>query len=639
MTLQSTLKRSGAAAHYHAAEARHRAGDLDGALIGYDAALALEPLHGPSLHLSAMAHFQRGELAAALARIEAATRVLSLHDGVSTAYGVILMALDRPIDAVRAYQRGLTLAPDDGALWFNLGLAQRGLGQLDAAIEAFSAAATKLGGAVAHHELGLSLQMAGRAGEAVGCYGAALGLGAGADTALNAGAACYEVGDVAAAENYYRLALELDPGCAKAMNNLAVIAQDAGDHEQASELLSRAIALNPAFEDAHNNLGVSRLRLGDAEGALGAYRAALEVNPFSPKALANLTELLFEQDQAGAALAHHRAAAAAHPGQPRAWLELARTLERAEDFAGAFAALHRAENLDDRLWETPHRLGELHQRTGDLESALAQHRRACGLAPDEPEAWRQFALAAVKAGDGETALPALSHLLRLDPFDPQGWACRALALRLTGQTAAAEANTARDDLVAVIPLAPPTGYPDLTAFLQALNADLAAVNLRAWSPRGQSVIGGFQTQNDLFDEPAPAIQALKASIDAAVAAYLANPGEATRAFIPEAPRRRRYRSWSVTMKAGGHHAPHIHPEGRLSGVYYVDIPHGEGSGDVGGLEFGRPGFVVPLASPPPTRVILPRPGNLVLFPSYLWHGTQTFSAPGDRTTVAFDLLR
>jgi hypothetical protein len=35
----------------------------------------------------------------------------------------------------------------------------------------------------------------------------------------------------------------------------------------------------------------------------------------------------------------------------------------------------------------------------------------------------------------------------------------------------------------------------------------------------------------------------------------------------------------------------------------------------------------------------PRAGNLVLFPSYLWHGTQDFASSGARTTIAFDVLR
>jgi hypothetical protein len=38
------------------------------------------------------------------------------------------------------------------------------------------------------------------------------------------------------------------------------------------------------------------------------------------------------------------------------------------------------------------------------------------------------------------------------------------------------------------------------------------------------------------------------------------------------------------------------------------------------------------------RTIQSRPGTLVLFPSYLWHGTIPFHAEQTRTTIAFDVV-
>jgi ectoine hydroxylase-related dioxygenase (phytanoyl-CoA dioxygenase family) len=41
---------------------------------------------------------------------------------------------------------------------------------------------------------------------------------------------------------------------------------------------------------------------------------------------------------------------------------------------------------------------------------------------------------------------------------------------------------------------------------------------------------------------------------------------------------------------------------------------------------------------PPQHFVRPEPGKLVLFPSYMWHGTVPFTTPESRLTVAFDLL-
>jgi hypothetical protein len=38
------------------------------------------------------------------------------------------------------------------------------------------------------------------------------------------------------------------------------------------------------------------------------------------------------------------------------------------------------------------------------------------------------------------------------------------------------------------------------------------------------------------------------------------------------------------------------------------------------------------------HAIKPEPGRLVLFPSYMWHGTAPFSGDAERLTIAFDLL-
>ncbi|MEO8925573.1 MAG: putative 2OG-Fe(II) oxygenase [Caulobacteraceae bacterium] len=40
---------------------------------------------------------------------------------------------------------------------------------------------------------------------------------------------------------------------------------------------------------------------------------------------------------------------------------------------------------------------------------------------------------------------------------------------------------------------------------------------------------------------------------------------------------------------------------------------------------------------PPEHFVKPEPGLLVLFPSYMWHGTVQFSGDQPRLTIAFDV--
>lgn len=98
-------------------------------------------------------------------------------------------------------------------------------------------------------------------------------------------------------------------------------------------------------------------------------------------------------------------------------------------------------------------------------------------------------------------------------------------------------------------------------------------------------------------------------------------------------------SWSVKLKSEGFHTMHIHPMGRISSVYYVDLPDEITSGDdkAGWLKFGEPNLILP-HDLPADHFVKPQAGKLVLFPSYVWHGTVPFESDHPRTTVAFDIV-
>jgi hypothetical protein len=97
-------------------------------------------------------------------------------------------------------------------------------------------------------------------------------------------------------------------------------------------------------------------------------------------------------------------------------------------------------------------------------------------------------------------------------------------------------------------------------------------------------------------------------------------------------------SWSVRLAGGGFHAAHFHPGGILSSACYISLPNDlAGNPEKSGwLEIGRPPPELGLDLPP-LATFEPKAGHLVLFPSYLFHGTRPF-AGGERLTVAFDLV-
>jgi uncharacterized protein (TIGR02466 family) len=175
--------------------------------------------------------------------------------------------------------------------------------------------------------------------------------------------------------------------------------------------------------------------------------------------------------------------------------------------------------------------------------------------------------------------------------------------------------------------------------LEELAATLESLHPHRRQPVGQSVRGGTQTRGRLLDRRDDRLAALRKGLQAAVDEYRRQlpPSDQRHPLLKHRDRDLKIDgSWSVRLSSAGFHVPHLHPGGVLSSAFYVRVPELDESTEEGWLELGRPPQDLqmdlgPLAS------VKPEPGNLVLFPSYLYHGTRPFSA-GERMSVAFDVI-
>jgi uncharacterized protein (TIGR02466 family) len=136
--------------------------------------------------------------------------------------------------------------------------------------------------------------------------------------------------------------------------------------------------------------------------------------------------------------------------------------------------------------------------------------------------------------------------------------------------------------------------------------------------------------------------AWEASLREAIEEYRsALPDGSSHPFVESQPARYRLTAWSVVLESRGHQIPHIHPSAWMSGVYYVALPDDviASTDDTGGwIEFGQPPEHFHCAAEPELRLVKPREGLLVLFPSFFYHRTIPFDATGRRISIAFDVL-
>jgi hypothetical protein len=214
------------------------------------------------------------------------------------------------------------------------------------------------------------------------------------------------------------------------------------------------------------------------------------------------------------------------------------------------------------------------------------------------------------------------------------WPYAAIAWRLAGDERSAWLDD-RPGLVSIFDI-----DADL-APLKEIAERLRALHERSGQYMDQSVRGGTQTDGPLLSRVEPEIRRLRAAIVKAVERYVSQlpPPDLGHPLLG-LPRDRRIRfsgSWSVRLRAGGRHSNHVHPQGWISSALYVALPRRQSAEppDAGWLVLGEPQDQLGVALPPNSKVE-PRNGRLVLFPSWMWHGTQPF-AEGERLTVAFDV--
>jgi superkiller protein 3 len=100
-----------------------------------------------------------------------------------------------------------------------------------------------------------------------------------AQEAVNEGLAAHQDGDLQAAEDAYRRALELDPQNPFAYYNLGVIRQAQGDVEGAETNYRIAVGIAPNFAAALFNLAIIRADAGASEEAVELYEHIVEVTP------------------------------------------------------------------------------------------------------------------------------------------------------------------------------------------------------------------------------------------------------------------------------------------------------------------------------------------------------------------------
>jgi tetratricopeptide (TPR) repeat protein len=590
----------------------------------------------------AIAYMHQSQWIEASNLLEAALKADPTEARALRLLGTARFMSDRPHEAVKLMKRSVAIDPHSSSTHQNLGTVFLALGRTAEALESFqNAVRLDPESTDAHFNLGVAHQQAKRFAEATQQYEETLGI---------------------------------DPGFTDAQVNLAAMYLFRGHYRRCIDVSTTFLERNP--ENYRLRLGRSRAyrEIGYLTDAARDLDEAAKISPDDPEVAVERGALFAVSGRLEEATTLLRKVLKSAPEIDRAEMELVSVLSELGRFDEALEALNEATARGPDSAERCSFLGEILQRLGRTDEARAAHQRAIELDGELAAARLAYARTLIAQGlrveaDAEleraidlSPMTVWAHVLRVEiktaegayaealdiceryllsnPSERTMLAAKALLLNELGEEAAARELVDFERFIRQTEIDPPEGFLDLHSFNRALTSHVRAHPSLVQSPESHATRGGMHT-GLLLVEPKGPFEPFEQILWNAAREYMDSLDiGADHPFLKDPPRFDTIACWSVVLPGQGRQVPHIHPAAWLSGVYYAELPGAVEKTDStqGWIEFGTPPETFVLTRKNPVRLLKPKEGLLVLFPSYFYHRTIPFQGDEERVSIAFDFV-
>lgn len=478
-----------------------------------------------------------------------------------------------------------------------LGLCQQGQGKYDEAIANFRKLLSldpRI--AEAHFNLALLFTQLDKTKEAIFSYRKALQLKPNLTSAhFNLGALLQAQNQLKEAAQHYQKALKQEPRFLEALGNLGTVRQLQGQLEEAAQCYRQALTIkNDAF--GHFNLGTVLYGLGQHQEAIAEFEQTLELDPQFADAWNSMGETMRDQGRMDDAVRCYKKALELQPQHGRALYNLGEYLCLAERIKEAIPYFEASDFADSQ------------------ERALQ-----CLYKTRQFEQFKQ----------------RFDALTTDSPHDSI-----LLATLATHYAANFHQDIAYDFCKKPMDYVYHTHIDELSSNDSPLHRELLHdIQHLAIAERKQGrLYYGMQSAGNLLQRSESSFQRLAELIRKKIREYRKHYATSRDTLISAFPRDIEFTSsWYLRMKQGGYLTSHIHEEGWISGCVYLQLPNQLNEHE-GCFEYSTDGDDYPrLHDDFPSQIVDIKVGDLVLFPSSLFHRTLPFQSDQERVCVAFDI--
>ena len=446
-------------------------------------------------------------------------------------------------------------------------------------------------------------------------------------------------GRPAEAIDLLRQITRINPASGVAEHNVAAALGDLGRWREAESHLKAAFrkgldAPETWVVDARCQQALGRLGIAET-----SFREAIRRRPDYYDAHRELAQLVWMRSgEVTEALKALEAVQAKLPS-PTLAIVKAQTLEFAGRIEEAHALMTGLAAANPGAGSLAVQASQLATTLGRGEEALSWAEKAVAAAPREMATQITLAEALLASGDARRAQTICENLRAAYPANQHAIALLATSWRLLSDARYRDLYD-YDAFVGAHTLDTPPGWDSRDAYVADVADALKALHAYREHPFNQSLRHGSQAV-DILQQEHPALRALPLALDAPIRAHMAKLGKGADPVRARNSGQYAFQGmWSVKLRSSGFHIDHVHPQGWLSSACYVETV--KPNGREGWIKFGQPGVKTKPALEA-EHFVEPKPGMLVLFPSYMWHGTVPFCADAEgqeqsRLTFAFDLV-
>ncbi len=433
------------------------------------------------------------------------------------------------------------------------------------------------------------------------------------------------------AVNSYRKALAIQPDTPDLHFNLGIALANIGKFEEAANSYLKAIAINPNFFEAYGNLGTVLQKQGRLEEAIKHYRTALSIHE-DPRGHFNLGTALRDEGKLDDAIAHFKQAIAMFPNYADAHNYLGECLRDQGNMEDAIKSYLDTLKLNPDHAGANYNMGEFLYLAGRFDEAVGHFERS------QLDDWQERALyCTYKAEHFDEFKTKLDEIVRTHKKHDAPFLATLSTHYATNFGVEDSYNFCKNgfDFVyqnSIKELAEPNSQ-----FLQDLLNDIdnTAIEVRAQG----MIINGKQSAGNLFKRPEASFRKLGELVKQEFINYRNRFAGADCELIKSFPKELEFTSsWYVRLRRGGFVDRHIHEVGWISGAVYLVLPTDKKDPTEGCFEYGLHGDNYPQKhSNFPVGIATPSIGDIVLFPSSLFHRTIPFNSNEERICIAFDL--